>query len=63
MSSSVPVDGALGFRCQTEARCLLTATCSCLVRLPLAITLIYLLLEEVWSGTLSIAELVDTQFS
>ncbi len=63
MLSSAPVDEGLGFRCQTEARCLLTAACSCLVKLPLAMTLIYLLLEEVWSGTLSIAELVDTQFS
>ncbi len=56
-------DEDLGFRFQMEVRCLLTAMYSCLSSLPLVVALIYLILEEVWSGALSIAELVDTQFS
>ncbi len=63
ISSSVSVEGGFGFRRQTEARCLLTAMYSCLAKLPLIAALIYLILEEVWSGALSVAELVDAQFS
>ncbi len=57
------VDGDLSFSRQAKARCLLTAMYSCLAKLPLIAALVYLILEEVWSGTISFAELVDAQFS